>query len=194
MTLRDVTILDARTRAATDAGAASVELLMDGDAFRGFYDRTSRALWAYLQRMTGDAGAADDLLQEAYYRFLRADVAVESETHARRYLFRVATNLARDRYRRSRVRPVTAPGEEADRAPDPAEAGQAGVDRRLDLTRAMDQLRPRDRAMLWLAYAQGASHREIASVVGVGTASVKPLLFRARRRLSALLSREEAPR
>ena len=43
--------------------------------------------------------------------------------------------------------------------------------------------------MLWLAYAQGASHREIAEVVGVGHASVKPLLFRARRKLAGLLGR-----
>jgi RNA polymerase sigma-70 factor, ECF subfamily len=190
MTLRHVTTIDAQTRTAADADAPHVELLMDGEAFRGFYDRTARALWTYLQRMTGDAAAADDLLQESYYRFLRATVSLENETHGRRYLFRIATNLARDRYRRQRVRPAAAPSDEVDRAADPAATGQASVEHRLDLTRAMDQLRPRDREMLWLAYAQGASHREIAAVVGVGHASVKPLLFRARRRLSALLGRD----
>jgi RNA polymerase sigma-70 factor (ECF subfamily) len=51
----------------------------------------------------------------------------------------------------------------------------------------MAQLRPRDRAMLWMAYAQGSSHREIAEVVGVKADSVKPLLFRARRKLAGLL-------
>jgi RNA polymerase sigma-70 factor (ECF subfamily) len=53
----------------------------------------------------------------------------------------------------------------------------------------MARLKPRDRALLWLAYGQGASHREIADVVGVGHASVKPLLFRARRKLAGLLGR-----
>ena len=52
----------------------------------------------------------------------------------------------------------------------------------------MAQLRSRDRAMLWLAYAQGASHEEIAEVVGVGRASVKTMLLRARTRLAAFLS------
>jgi len=53
----------------------------------------------------------------------------------------------------------------------------------------MSRLKPRERAMLWLAYAEGVSHREIAVVLGLSPASLKPLLFRARRRLAALLGR-----
>jgi DNA-directed RNA polymerase specialized sigma24 family protein len=45
---------------------------MDEEAFRAFYSRTAGMLWAYLARATGDASAADDLLQEAYYRILRS--------------------------------------------------------------------------------------------------------------------------
>ena len=41
--------------------------------------------------------------------------------------------------------------------------------------------------MLWLAYAEGASHRDIADVLGVETASLKAMLFRARRKVAALL-------
>jgi RNA polymerase sigma-70 factor (ECF subfamily) len=54
----------------------------------------------------------------------------------------------------------------------------------------MERLRPKERAMLWLAYAEGASHREIAAALGLSTASLKPLLFRARRRLAMLLKGE----
>ena len=45
------------------------------------------------------------------------------------------------------------------------------VARRIDVTRAMSQLKPRERAMLWLAYALGASHEEIAAALGVKTAT-----------------------
>jgi len=41
--------------------------------------------------------------------------------------------------------------------------------------------------MLWLAYAEGASHREIASVLGLSPGSLKTMLFRARHKLAALL-------
>ena len=53
------------TAAETIAATASdVTFQMDEEAFRGFYERTARMLWAYLHRMTGDAPATDDLLQE----------------------------------------------------------------------------------------------------------------------------------
>ncbi len=60
---------------------------------------------------------------------------------------------------------------------------------RTDLRRAMGRLRPRERALLWLAYGQGHAHAEIAETLGVKTGSVKLLLFRARRRLATLLRR-----
>ena len=57
----------------------------------------------------------------------------------------------------------------------------------------MSTLRPRDRAMLWLAYAHGSSHDEIAGVVGVKTSSVKLMLFRARQRLADRLRARTGP-
>ena len=95
---RDTTFTDlARSDALDDASA---EFVMEEDAFRGLYERTARGLWAYLARVTGDREQADDLLQETYYRFLRAAATHESEAHRRNSLYRIATNLARDARRR----------------------------------------------------------------------------------------------
>src|SRR6476620_377073 len=76
---------------------------MDEDAFRGFYDRTARALWGYLSRISGDRQVADDLLQECYYRLLKSTVVFESETHRRNYLYRIATNRSSPRVSRSAI-------------------------------------------------------------------------------------------
>jgi len=162
---------------------------MDEDAFRLFYERTARPVWAYLARMSGDARLADDLLQETYYRFLRANVTHESDAHRRNYLFRIATNLVRDHRRRPNLESgrLNDPSEDTDHA-DPQSADVAGgAVRRLDLARSMARLKPRERDLLWLAYAQGSSHKEIAETLGLKTASIKLLLFRARRRLAGLL-------
>lgn len=191
--MRDLTYSDVQRLSAAPV-AADETFHMDEDAFRAFYERTARSLWVYLARATGDRQAADDLLQEVYYRFLRAGAACESETHRRRYVFRVATNLVRDRHRR-RVDEVCLPdeGDEARVMAGPAllRAGdrEAG---RIDLERALASLKHRERDLLWLAYGEGASHAEIAGALGLKTGSIKLLLFRARRRLAALL-RPDAP-
>jgi RNA polymerase sigma-70 factor (ECF subfamily) len=173
------------------AGAAVREdtFQMDEDAFRLFYERTARPVWAYLSRTSGDARLADDLLQEAYYRFLRANVTYQSDAHRRNYLFRIATNLVRDLRRRPRVENSRTGegGAEIDHQ-DPQSADVAGAAvRRLDLARSMARLKPRERDLLWLAYAQGSSHKEIAETLGLKAASIKLLLFRARRRLADML-------
>jgi RNA polymerase sigma-70 factor (ECF subfamily) len=181
----DVTFTDVSRAAAEAAGA---ELLMDEDTFRAFYERTARGLWAYLARVTGDPQLADDLLQETFYRFLRAAGTHDGESHRRNSLYRIATNLARDARRRSFTRPIgNVSGDEIERVVGGDQSALA--DRRTDLTRAMSRLKPRDRAMLWLAYAEGASHIEIADVLGVRPGSMKLLLFRARRRLAAEMGR-----
>ncbi len=181
--MRDVTLSEIEQLRA-DVGAADAVFEMDEAAFRALYDRTARALWAYLARITGSADAADDLLQETYYRFLRSRSSYENDVHRRNVLFKIATNLARDCHRRDVRTPlVTIPDGEFIAAIDPA----AETERRSDLARAMSHLRPRERAMLWLAYAQGSTHRDIASVIGVKVESVRLLLFRARRKLAALL-------
>jgi RNA polymerase sigma-70 factor (ECF subfamily) len=164
---------------------AAAEFVMDEEAFRAFYDRNARGVRAYLTRLTGDRNAADDLLQETFYRFLRASASHEDETHRRNSLYRIATNLARDARRRSLARPSTWIGSESiEQVAGHGSHDRAGV---TAVNQAMSRLNPRERAMLWLAYAEGASHREIAGILGVKPSSMKLMLFRARRRLASLL-------
>ena len=192
--MRDLTLTEIE-RLRAEAADHAVPLEMDEESFRGFYDRTARTLRAYLARVTGDATLADDLLQETYYRFLRARGSYEGESHRRNALFRIATNLIHDSRRRARSSPVLV-GTEHEPADRHNEA--AATERAADLRRAMNLLKPRERALLWLAYAQGSSHKEIAESLGLRSASVKLLLFRARRRLAGLLgtarSQEERTR
>ncbi len=160
-------------------------LAMDEESFRIVYERTARPLWVYLARVSGDPALADDLLQECYCRFLSLENPPQEEAHRKNYLFRIATNLLRDhwratqRHRETAIEAADIPWQDHD---------VADVPLRSDLGQALSQLKPRERQILWLAYAEGASHREIARSSGMKEASVRPLLFRARKKLLALIS------
>jgi len=157
--------------------------LMDHEAFAGFYQRSAPALRAYLVRVTGNHALADDLTQESYLRFLCATWPEGGEVNCRRYLFRIATNLLRDHWKRPRTACIEDVPEKLLKARDLLST----VDSQSFLEPAMAQMRPRDRQLLWLAHAEGYSHREIAEITGVGAASVRLLLFRARRKIARLL-------
>jgi RNA polymerase sigma-70 factor (ECF subfamily) len=149
---------------------------LDEPAFLALYARTSAPLARYLRRLTGNAAVAEDLLQDTYVRLLGQATVPGDDDHLKHYLFRIATNLARDHGRRAAWRPLGA-------AEEPTVLPTASGDVWALLARAT----PRDRELLLLAYVEGLTHREIASVTGLVRGSVRPLLFRARRRFAARL-------
>ena len=175
------------TAPAADNAVLDQTLQMDEETFRGFYARTSGMIWAYLARATNDPAAADDLLQESYYRLLRSTMTFESEEHRKNYLFRIATNLIRDRYRRPRIDDAQLPQHAEGDIPASGDLATQ-TQQRSDLARALAQLSARERELVLLAYGQGSTHREIAGVLGLKTGSIKPLLFRARRKLARILT------
>lgn len=153
---------------------------MDEPAFEEFYRTTSPGLRTYLYRVCGERRVVDDLVQEAYYRLLRSKFASEDSEEVVRYLFRIATNLLRDHWAAAKKeRDAPAKSEHPAAGPSPST--------RLDLHSALGTLRPADRELLWLAYAEGYSHAEIAGIAGLKSGSVRVLLFRARERLLRIL-------
>jgi RNA polymerase sigma-70 factor (ECF subfamily) len=161
---------------------------MDSDAFAGFYERSARPLWAYLARVSGDPALADDLMQESYLRFLCAARPCDGEVDSRRYLFRIATNLLRDHWRRPKASSI----EEVPQEFLAAQVSSTQADSKAALGPALAQMRPRERQLLWLAHAEGYSHKEIAEVTGLASASIRLLLFRARRKVARLLREQDA--
>jgi RNA polymerase sigma-70 factor (ECF subfamily) len=170
---------------AGDAPQAA-ESPMDSDAFAGFYERSARPLWAYLARVSGDPALADDLMQESFVRFLCASRPEEGEVAGRRYLFRIATNLLRDHWRRPRQSSIEEIPEEFFASISSSASAEL-------LGPALACMRPRERQLLWLAHAEGYSHREIAEITGLAAASIRLLLFRARRKIASLLRQQSSP-
>jgi RNA polymerase sigma-70 factor (ECF subfamily) len=163
-----------------DAGVAPMDSMAERE-FQSLYDATAQPILAYLTGVTGRRDVAEDVLQETYCRFLVRQPAAMETTEARRYLFRIATNLLRDRWRKGEDTP----------APEITDEGfSPNMSTQIDVRRAMQAMKPRERELLWLAYVEGMSHAEIAAATGLGAMSVRLSLYRARRRAAALLGQE----
>jgi RNA polymerase sigma-70 factor, ECF subfamily len=155
---------------------------MDEQTFQAIYDGTAKPLWAYIARLSGRPDVANDLVQETYCRFLTAQLRNMEPAQARPYLFRIATNLLNDRWRK---------GEDT-KWSEPEEAGfERDLDAQIDVRYLMQQLKPRERQLLWLAYVEGMTHGEIAKSTGLHSMSIRILLFRARQRAAELLRQKE---
>jgi RNA polymerase sigma-70 factor (ECF subfamily) len=61
------------------------------------------------------------------------------------------------------------------------------MDAQMMLEPRLLQLRPRERQLLWLAHAEGYTHKEIAEIMGLNSPSIRLMLFRARHRMAELL-------
>ena len=177
MTLPAPLLAEARTRTGSPRP-------MDEARFELFYRSTAGNLWSYLFRMTGDEAVSDDLLQKAFFRFLRANPALATEEHQRRWLFRTATNLAMDHFRETKRQRSA----ELTDLPVPSMEPREAL--RHDMMKTFAELKPRERALLWLAHVEEADHDDIGEALGVKTKSVKVLLFRARKRLGDLLTKK----
>ena len=134
-----------------------------------------------MYRATRSASDADDIVQDAFCRLLRADVGTLGDEELRRYVFRIAGNLMADKWRRSERETSWMARFRGEAHADPDGMPDDGV------ARELASLTPRDRALLWLAYVEEHNHQEIASALGLARGSVKVLLSRARARLRKLL-------
>jgi RNA polymerase sigma-70 factor (ECF subfamily) len=159
----------------------TLPLALDEAEFRAFHQRTARSLAAYLRRSLPPEDV-EDAVQEAYLRLLRTPHASLPIDERRAYLYRIAANLANDAWRARKKAPSAAGSE-----PDDLAGRSPSETARLDVSRAMGRLRVQERTMLWLAYVEQASHREIASALSVKEGSVRVLLSRARQKLAAAL-------
>jgi RNA polymerase sigma-70 factor, ECF subfamily len=164
----------------------------DGRAFASIFDRYYDEIWRYVRRRAGPT-AADELASETFVRAFAGRASYDrAQANARAWLYGVATNLLRERYR-SEGRYLRAVGRAFEGAS--AADGTDEVDARVDASAlaprlgvALAGLSADDRdALLLLAVAE-LSYEEIAVATGVPVGTVRSRLHRARRRMQQALA------
>jgi RNA polymerase sigma-70 factor (ECF subfamily) len=167
----------------------------DDSAFDPLFERWGGPLFHYLDRMLRDAGAAEELVQEAFLRVFSARERYRPEARFSTWLYRIATNLALNELRRPRR---SRPHASSDPVSDPSasESGSAplqlvsatpAADRQLEVRRrtgrvdaALRELPERQAMAIWLSAVEGMSYAEVALVLETTEKSVKALVHRAR--------------
>jgi RNA polymerase sigma-70 factor (ECF subfamily) len=171
-------------------GPSDAELVLrvlgrDRAAFAEIVRRHQSLVRTLLRRLTcGDAALADDLAQECFLRAYRGLARLRGEARLSSWLYRIAYNVFLAH--RARVRPEPTPNASL----DGGAATEGEADRALlqhDLERAMAALSPPERAALTLAYRDGASHAEVASILGCPLGTAKTHILRGKEKLERQL-------
>ena len=68
-------------------------------------------------------------------------------------------------------------------------APENSPDEARDVRKIFGRLKPKERDLLWLAYVERFSHSEIAELLQTGTASIRPMLARARANFAGMLKK-----
>ena len=149
-------------------------------------------------RLIGDRSEAEDLAQEAFLRLHRALPGFRGESSIGTWLYRTTTRLAIDHLRRERLKRKLFFFRQSDDDPDPLETvsdPRSNPGRDLHTRQAMTRLRqalrklsPRQQAVFVLRHHEGLPLREIATLLGLETGTVKIHLHRAVTALRAELA------
>jgi RNA polymerase sigma factor (sigma-70 family) len=149
-------------------------------------------LWRLATLLTSDPVAAEDLVQDAFARYLRArggrrGPAAGSELA---YLRRTVINLSNSRFRRLGVARRHAPSLASTDDHPSAELEAGATDDGRRVRAAVAALPAQQRACIVLHYFDGLTDAEVAVVLDISTGSVKTHLHRARAALAATLEEE----
>jgi|SRR5688572_19007586 len=140
----------------------------DRKAFETLYDRRASMVLGMALRITGDRTAAEDILQETFWRMWQSAGSYQTERGPfTGWLFRIARNLAIATYRRSNPKVIPDAPADADSIPDRMPDLDIDVpNKSKQMQKALKNLPREQKQVIELAYLYGMSRQEIAEATG----------------------------
>lgn len=150
------------------------------------YHRYSRRLYRTGIQLLGDAGLAEELVQECFVRLWRTAGRFDTgRGTVAAYLFVIARSIAADLRKRPSSRPLS-PVEDAQLPPQPD--GTDRIVETLMVRDAMESLSPAHQEVLLLVNKEGLTQTQIAERLSLPVGTVKTRLFHGLRALRAALT------
>ena len=158
---------------------------MDDGEFAELYAAHRVGLGAHGGPARGRAGAAEDVVQDAFAAFATRAGAMRDPGAALGYLRVSVVNGCRSALRRRRTARAYVPPHDVE--PDGPDARAVLSEEHREVLAALDQLAPRQREVVVLRYWSGMSEAEIASALGISRGTVKSTASRALTALEKIL-------
>lgn len=143
----------------------------------------------YARALTGNAWAADDLVQDTLERACSKWRLWTAGSDLRAWLFTLMHNLFMNQRRSAARQTQAGPALDVDELAHTLAAPDARLDQALDLQRCLLRLPDDQRAVLLLVSLEDMSYEQVARVVGVPLGTVMSRLSRARSRLRELMDK-----
>ena len=156
------------------------------DALGELFERHHGPLFGFLQKLTGDRAAAEDIAQIVFQRILKYRHTYRDDGKFTTWMYHLARRCAADHFRRHQRTPLaTDPANLHDHADDQPDAGDHAINRDDHelLHHALNQLDRDDREILLLSRFQDLSFAEIASMLECSIGAAKVRAHRALREL-----------
>jgi RNA polymerase sigma-70 factor (ECF subfamily) len=168
--------------------ATLIERIARGDksAMRCLYGRHNVRIYRFILRLTGDAGAAEDLVSDVFLDIWRCAARFEKKSRVSTWLLAIARHKALSALRRRPQEPLTAAAAIEDPSDNPEAAAQK-QHRNLMIRKCLARLSPAHREVIDLVYYHDKSVDDVARIVGVSSNTVKTRVFYARGKLARFL-------
>jgi RNA polymerase sigma-70 factor, ECF subfamily len=190
--------LEAPSQQGEDPGVSMMLAFQQGDdsAFEQLLETYQGAAFSMLRRILGPYAPIEDLAQEAFLRVWRSRARYQAAGKFTTFLYRITYNLALNRLRDDKRKPLYSMPRTSDGADFPQEdlasSGPAtevnAGDWALIVRRCLLELPENQRAALVFQHYDGLELDDIAEILGSSSKAVKSLLHRARTNLRTLLT------
>jgi RNA polymerase sigma factor (sigma-70 family) len=166
------------------------------DAHEAIYRQYQRPVYTLIRRLINRPAVVDDLFQEVFVEVLRSVAGYTGEGSFSGWVRTITVNKCLMYLRSPWHRSLLWLDAEEPESPgsvsliDPAPRVDTQATAQADLERALVQLSPLTRTVVWLHDVEGYTHGEIAQALGRTTAFSKSQLSRAHHRLRELLEPE----
>jgi len=152
------------------------------ESFKLFYGKHAQGFRNFLRKSCGNnEWLADDIFQESFFRLIRSAPEGLNEYQLKSYLYKTGMRLIIDDKREKKSEKLFFPEKRYE------ESKETKRTLSLDMEKIFLLLDPKDRSLLWLAYVEGYTHREISDMLDIKEKSLKVILFRIRKKFATIL-------